>query len=120
MTEPGSEVTLTILRDGKEQQIKVKLAELSAEAAPPEREEGGSRPKAAARNFGDAADTGYRSPAWPARSCLRACRREVDPSGPAAEAGLQPGDVIVEANRQPVRSTPIYRRRLVRADRPCC
>ena len=28
----------------------------------------------------------------------------VDPSGPAAEAGIQPGDVIVEANRQPVRS----------------
>jgi S1-C subfamily serine protease len=29
---------------------------------------------------------------------------DVDPSGPAAEAGIQPGDVIVEANRQPVRS----------------
>jgi S1-C subfamily serine protease len=28
----------------------------------------------------------------------------VDPAGPAAEAGIQPGDVIVEANRQPVRS----------------
>ena len=29
---------------------------------------------------------------------------EVDPAGPAAEAGIQPGDVILEVNRQPVRS----------------
>ena len=28
----------------------------------------------------------------------------VDPSGPAAEAGLQQGDLIEQANRQPVRS----------------
>jgi S1-C subfamily serine protease len=28
----------------------------------------------------------------------------VDDAGPAAEAGLRAGDVIVEANRQPVRS----------------
>jgi S1-C subfamily serine protease len=31
--------------------------------------------------------------------------RDVDPSGLAAEAGIRPGDVIMEANRQPVRST---------------
>jgi serine protease Do len=28
----------------------------------------------------------------------------VDPAGPAAETGIQAGDVIVEANRQPVAS----------------
>jgi serine protease Do len=28
----------------------------------------------------------------------------VDPAGPAAEAGVQPGDVILQINRQPVRS----------------
>jgi S1-C subfamily serine protease len=29
---------------------------------------------------------------------------QVDPGGPAAEAGIQPGDLIQEVNRQPVRS----------------
>jgi S1-C subfamily serine protease len=30
---------------------------------------------------------------------------DVDPDGPAAEAGIRPGDVIREVNRQPVRNT---------------
>ena len=30
--------------------------------------------------------------------------RGVDPRGPAARAGVQPGDVIIAVNRQPVRS----------------
>lgn len=30
---------------------------------------------------------------------------EVDPDGPAADAGLVPGDIIIEANREPVRNT---------------
>ena len=28
---------------------------------------------------------------------------DVDPTGPAAEAGIQPGDLILEVNRRPVR-----------------
>ena len=30
--------------------------------------------------------------------------QEVDPNAPGAKAGIQPGDVIVEANRQSVRT----------------
>jgi serine protease Do len=106
MTEPGSEVTLTILRDGKEEQIKVKLAELSAEAAPPEREAGGGPAEGARLGISVMPLTPDIARQLGLRGTVSGLVvREVDPSGPAAEAGLQPGDVIVEANRQPVRST---------------
>jgi serine protease Do len=38
--------------------------------------------------------------------------RAVDDDSPAAEAGIQAGDVIVEVDRQPVRSAGDMRRRL--------
>jgi serine protease Do len=36
--------------------------------------------------------------------------RQVQAGSPAAQAGLRPGDVIVEANRQPVKSLEDLRR----------
>ena len=104
LTEPGTEVNLTLLRDGKEQQVKVKLAELRGEAAKPEGEDG---------NRSEGARLGVSvQPLTPdiARqlgvpgNVSGLVVSDVDPAGPAAEAGIQPGDVIVEANRQPVRS----------------
>jgi S1-C subfamily serine protease len=106
LTEPGTEVTLTVLRDGKEQQLKVKLAELRAETNPSEREENGGGPAEGAR-LGISVQP--LTPDIARQLGLRGAVSglvvsDVDPSGPAAEAGIQPGDVIVEANRQPVRS----------------
>jgi serine protease Do len=106
LTEPGTEVTLTVLRDGKEQQIKVKLSELRAEAATSEPDQEGGGPVEGAK-LGISV-----MPLTPEIARQLGLRgnisglvvRDVDPSGPAAEAGIQPGDVIVEANRQPVRS----------------
>jgi serine protease Do len=104
LTEPGTEVNLTILRDGKEQQVKVKLAELRAEAAKPENND---------RNPSQGARLGVSvQPLTPdiARqlgvpgNVSGLVVSDVDPAGPAAEAGIQPGDVIVEVNRQQVRS----------------
>jgi serine protease Do len=105
LTEPGTEVTLTILRDGKEQQIKVKLGELRAEATGSEPDQEGGPAEGAKLGISVmplppdiARQLGLRG------SISGLVVRDVDPSGPAAEAGIQPGDVIVEANRQPVRS----------------
>jgi serine protease Do len=111
MTEPGTEVALTVIRDGKEQQIKVKLGELRAAGETPARPEGeGGSPGGQlglsvqpltpdiARQLKLDPKTGG------------VVVRDVDPNGPAAEAAIRPGDVIVEANRQPVRSTDDLRR----------
>jgi serine protease Do len=106
MTPPGTEVTITFLRDGKEQQAKVRLGEAQVASAGGDSEGGGGQGQGGqlgiavqpltpdiARQLGLRADT------------AGLLVRDVDPGGPAAEAGVQPGDVIVQANRQPVRST---------------
>jgi S1-C subfamily serine protease len=104
-TPPATEITLAVVRDGKEIQVKATLGELSADA---ERNQPlGSGVGGGAAQLGlnarpltpeDAAQLGL------PRSAGGLVIESVDPAGPAAEQGIKPGDVIVEANRQPVRS----------------
>jgi S1-C subfamily serine protease len=107
MTEPGSEVTLTIIRDGREQDIKLRLGELRAAAEPAD----GAEEVALAQSGGKLGVAVQPLTADVARqlglqgNVSGMVIRDVDPSGLAAEAGIRPGDVIMEANRQPVRST---------------
>ncbi len=103
---PGTEVTLTIWRNGSQQQVRVRLGTLTAESA----EEG------AGQQGGEPASGGKLGisvePLTPEIASQLRLRRgtqgvvidSVDPDGPAAEQGLQQGDVIQEVNRQPVRS----------------
>ncbi|MDQ1559360.1 MAG: serine protease Do [Pyrinomonadaceae bacterium] len=110
-TAPGTDVSLTVVRDGREQQLKATLGEFT-QTAQRDGEQGGSEPGAAVT--GEATGKlGVRvQPLTPelarefelqpgAQGVVVA---EVDPNGPAADAGIQRGDVIVQANRQPVRS----------------
>ncbi|HKG61255.1 MAG TPA: DegQ family serine endoprotease [Pyrinomonadaceae bacterium] len=102
-TEPGSEVTLTILHDKREQQIHAKLAALPA-----------SRKIAAADNTsnGNTGELGIGvlplTPELASRLRLPIAQglvvTDVDELGAAADAGIREGDVVVEANRQPVRA----------------
>src|SRR5215213_2117205 len=103
-TEPGSEVTLTILRDKREQQIHAKLAALPA-----------SRKIAAADNTsnGNTGELGISvqplTPELASRLRLPMDAQglvvtDVDELGAAADAGIREGDVVVEVNRQSVRS----------------
>jgi Do/DeqQ family serine protease len=108
-TQPGTDVTLDILRDGREQQVKVTLGELTA-SAEPAREEGGGG------GGGEQSDGGRLgvtvSPLTPelaSRMRLPEDRQGlvvtgVEQGGPAAEAGLREGDLIEQANRQPVKT----------------
>ena len=102
---PGTEVTLTLLRDGRQQQVRVRLAELTADAAPAGDEQsadaaGGSKlgVNVAPITPDIAQQLGLR------RGTQGVVVESVDADGPAARAGIQSGDVIQEVNRQPVRS----------------
>ena len=106
-TAPGTEVTLTIRREGKEEQLRATLGE-----------------HAVAEGAGEAGadDTGGRSegarlgvavtpltPELAARLNLEGGAQgvvvtRVDPAGPAADAGLREGDLLEEANGREVRS----------------
>jgi serine protease Do len=104
-SSPGTDVTLDILRNGKEQQLHVKLGEFNPKGNP-------------ATN--DSSDNGNQSghlgiqaePLTPELAAQLGVPRNtqglvvdsVDPAGPAAQADIQPGDIIEQINRQPVRS----------------
>jgi Do/DeqQ family serine protease len=107
-TLPGTAVTLTVSRGGREQQVPLTLGELPAERdAASAGEGGGARGAANTGKLGVGVEPV--TPALAQRFNLKAGARglvvvAIDPAGPAAEAGLQEGDVIEEVNRQPVRN----------------
>ena len=105
---PGTEVTLTILRDNREQKFKVSLGEFTAQNTKTgEQSESGP-------NTGGAGKLGVTveplTPDIASELNLRPGTQgvvvdSVDPAGPAAAAAIQRADVIQEVNRQPVRSS---------------
>ena len=104
-SQPGSEATLTVSRDNREQQLRVTLGELPADRS--------SAASGGGRGSDDTGGLGIEAepvtPALAQRFNLPAGSQgliitEVDPAGPAADAGLSEGDVIDEVNRQRVRS----------------
>lgn len=116
-TQPGTDAVLTLLRDGHEERVTVKLGELPARAGPQGQPEGDP----------DSSDTGKYgmtveplTPEIAARLGLKPTDQgivvsQVDPNGPAADAQIQQGDVIQEVNRQPVRNSNEFRAALERS-----
>ncbi|HLL16448.1 MAG TPA: DegQ family serine endoprotease [Pyrinomonadaceae bacterium] len=111
-TAPGTEVTLTIMRDGREQQVRATLGEFT-QTARREGERGGSEQGGDGAGSETTGKLGVRvQPLTPeltrefelSPDTQGVAVADVDPNGPAADAGIQRGDVIVQANRQPIRS----------------
>ena len=124
-TKPGTEVTITVLREGREQQLRATLGELPARQN--ERAAGGEN----GGNEENSADGGRLgigveplTPELARQLNLPAGAQglavtSVDPAGPAAETGIRRGDVIEEVNRQAVRSATDLRAALNRSgERP--
>lgn len=105
---PGTEVTLAVLRDNREQKIRATLGEVNPETAQGENDNQ-SAPNA--RGGGGKLGIGVEplTPELAQELNLRAGTQgvvidSVDPAGPAIAVGIQRGDVIQEVNRQPIRS----------------
>ncbi|MCC7417895.1 MAG: DegQ family serine endoprotease [Acidobacteria bacterium] len=117
---PGSNATLTVIRDGREQSLGVKLDEAAPRmSARGESRDGGTKDTVA---LGIAVTP--LTPELARRLDLDGEAKglvvqQVDPDGRAADAGLRPGDVIEQANRAPVDSVDALRAAVQRSgDRP--
>ncbi|MDT7542495.1 MAG: serine protease Do [Acidobacteriota bacterium] len=107
-TQPGTDVTLDVLRDGRAQQLHARLGEYHPPKAEGERAD-------ASDNGGNAGSGKLGITVEPVTPDIARQLQlkpgeqgvvvgEVDPAGPAADAGISQGDVIEQVNRQPVRS----------------
>jgi serine protease Do len=109
-TAPGTRANLKLIRDGKEQTLTVKVGELPAEglARAGDGRSGGLRrsqePDLLDGVTVDDLDARTRRQYNLPPQLQGALIVEVDPNCPAAAAGLRPGDVILEINRQRVTS----------------
>ncbi len=114
--QPGSTVKLTVVRDGKDHAINVTLSERKAANA--EREEGAEASESG--GFGMALEplTRDRAQELGLSSTSGVIVADVQSGGRAADAGLRPGDVIVEIDRKPVSSPNAVRTALEAGSRP--
>ena len=102
---PGTEVTLTIERNGMQQDIRAKLGDLTPETTRTAGQgqgsgQGGVRLGVGVAPLKPQSAIGLGLPLITQGLVVES----VDPGGPAARAGLQVGDVILEVNRQEVRT----------------
>lgn len=110
-TAPGTEIKVTVLRDGNSQEVTATLDEFNVESAKKDQPNNQEEEKPEKSNDGGKLGLSLQ-PVTPqiAREVeLPADTKglvvmDVDPDGSAAEAGVTRGDVITEINRQPVKT----------------
>lgn len=108
-TAPGTEITITILRDGKEQDVKVKLDEFQPESAKNDPKGTDSNEPKPTENGKLGLDLQPLTPDLAKKLGIQGESKgmvvtNLDPEGPAAAEGIIKGDVILEINRQTVES----------------
>ncbi len=103
MMAPGTSVKLNVLRNGQNIPMDVRLAELPTQQADATSSQGDDQNALAGVSVDNLTpDTAHQLGLPPSTSGVVVTN--VDPSSPAADSGLHPGDVIQEVNRKPVRN----------------
>lgn len=106
-TTPGTEITLTVLRNGKEQELKATLDEFQPEKANNQAEDEKTAPEKSNQSGKLGLDLQPLTPDVAKKLELPAETKglvvtDVDPEGPSAAEGIIKGDVILEINREEV------------------
>ena len=114
--QPGTDVKLTVRRDGTERVLSAKLAALEAQAATRD----GRRSGESSGRFGMSVEplTADRARELGVRATAGVLVAAVDPGSRADDAGLRAGDVIEQVDRKPVKSGEELRAALSSGDRP--
>jgi serine protease Do len=107
---PGTEVTLGILRDGKPETLKVLLGEQPANMAGPGGTEKGPSEGTLRGISVQNLTPSLRQQLGLAPNTHGVVITDLDQDSPAAQSGLQQGDVIESINRQPVNSMADFNR----------
>ena len=123
-TPPGNTVTLRVLREGNEQELRATLEEFKVEERPvsPVRNNSSESRGDQTGKLGLAVQP--LTPAIAQQLGISAETQglvvvEIDPAGPAADSGIQRGDVIEAVNQQPMRTVAEIRTALERSgDKP--
>ena len=110
-TPVGERVDITVLRDGKKRTFTAKLEELTEQRAAAEGTESEEQWGMTVANLSPDVVRRFQLD----RDQEGVAITDVEDGSPASLAGIQPGDVIEEVNRQPVKSVDDFRKALSEA-----
>jgi serine protease Do len=104
---PGTTVSMEILRDGKSQSLNIKLGEYHANSDVADNSQSPEQKGKLGLAVNDLTPDVRQQLSVPS-NVQGVAVENVRPASPAEDAGLQPGDVIVQVNRQPVESAQSF------------
>ncbi|MGA2118745.1 MAG: DegQ family serine endoprotease [Bryobacteraceae bacterium] len=111
LMQPGTDVTVKVLRDGSERTVNAKLAELPTETAKLDRPDHETDRALDGVSVENVTARTARQLGLP-ETASGVVVTQIDPSSEAADSGLRRGDLIQEVNRKPVRNVEDFQNAL--------